>query len=175
MEIEKQTVADIEVDEGPTCLANNLRILRRRWGLSQMELAERLGLNRGNIASYEKGSAEPKLCNLLKISKLFKISIADLTQGDLDDDTVFVAAQGRFSQPSGDERQVIEQFFQRAEEIDRFLESIHHCYRFKTESLQEAPREVQMLMSYFDQIHEVAHNLMRQHRTALDFLRCKSK
>ena len=64
-------------------LPQNIRYLRKRQELSQEELATQVGLNRGNIASYENGTAEPKICNLLKIAHLFGISIADLTQKEL--------------------------------------------------------------------------------------------
>ena len=64
-------------------LNQNIRFLRKRLSLSQEELANRVGLNRGNIASYENGTAEPRICNLLKLSTLFGISIMDITQKDL--------------------------------------------------------------------------------------------
>ena len=49
----------------------NIRYLRKKMNLSQEELANAIGLNRGNIASYESGTAEPKIANLVKMSKLF--------------------------------------------------------------------------------------------------------
>lgn len=64
-------------------LSQNIRYLRKRQELSQEELALRVGLNRGNIASYENGTAEPKICNLLKLAQIFGISVTDLTQKDL--------------------------------------------------------------------------------------------
>jgi transcriptional regulator with XRE-family HTH domain len=64
-------------------LPQNLRNLRKRMNLSQEQFAKRIGLNRGNIASYEKGTAEPKICNLLKMANLFGVSILDLTARDL--------------------------------------------------------------------------------------------
>ena len=64
-------------------LANNIRNLRKRNSWSQEELAGKVGLNRGNIASYEKGTAEPKICNLVKIARCFGVSILELTGFDM--------------------------------------------------------------------------------------------
>lgn len=64
-------------------LANNLRFLRLREGLSQQALADSINLKRGNIASYEKGIAEPSIEKLLRISKRFKIDVDQLIQTDL--------------------------------------------------------------------------------------------
>ena len=58
-----------------TFLASNLRLLRKKFQWSQEEFASRVGLNRGNIASYENGSTEPKVQSLLKMSELFQLSI----------------------------------------------------------------------------------------------------
>jgi transcriptional regulator with XRE-family HTH domain len=63
--------------------ADNLKFLRKKAGLSQEQLGERIALNRGNIASYEKGTAEPRLENVLKIVKLFNIELSDLLEKDL--------------------------------------------------------------------------------------------
>ena len=66
-----------------TEFSNNLKYLRKSKGLSQEELAGKIGLNRGNIASYEKGTAEPKLENLLKIIRFFKVDLSDMLAVDL--------------------------------------------------------------------------------------------
>jgi transcriptional regulator with XRE-family HTH domain len=45
-----------------------LRELRLRAGLSQRELADRIGSTQSAIARMEKGEAEPKLCTLEKLA-----------------------------------------------------------------------------------------------------------
>jgi transcriptional regulator with XRE-family HTH domain len=45
-----------------------LRELRQRAGLSQRELAERIGSTQSAVARMEKGEAEPKLCTLRKLA-----------------------------------------------------------------------------------------------------------
>jgi ribosome-binding protein aMBF1 (putative translation factor) len=46
-----------------------LRELRQCAGLSQRELAERIGSTQSAIARMEKGEAEPKLCTLEKLAE----------------------------------------------------------------------------------------------------------
>ena len=64
-------------------LAENIKYLRNKLGLSQEKLAEMMGMNRGNIASYEKGMAEPRIENLLKLMTIFKVELNDLVKKDL--------------------------------------------------------------------------------------------
>lgn len=46
-----------------------LRELRRGAGLSQRELAERIGSTQSAIARMEKGAAEPRFCTLEKLAE----------------------------------------------------------------------------------------------------------
>jgi DNA-binding XRE family transcriptional regulator len=46
-----------------------LRELRQRAGLSQRELAERIGSTQSAIARMEKGGGKPKLCTLEKLAE----------------------------------------------------------------------------------------------------------
>ena len=66
-----------------TYIAKNLRYLRKLAELSQQGFASKVGLNRGNIASYEKGAAEPNTQNLLKIVRYFHIDLIDFVEKDL--------------------------------------------------------------------------------------------
>jgi transcriptional regulator with XRE-family HTH domain len=45
-----------------------LREMRQHAGLSQRELAERIGSTQSAVARMERGEAEPKFCTLEKIS-----------------------------------------------------------------------------------------------------------
>lgn len=64
-------------------IGQNLRYLRKQTNLSQQAFAEKIGLNRGNIASYEKGLAEPNSSKLIKITNYFKVDLADFINKDL--------------------------------------------------------------------------------------------
>lgn len=60
--------------------SNNLKILRKELELTQTQLADKLGLNRATLASYEEGRAEPKFESLQKIASFFKVSLDDILQ-----------------------------------------------------------------------------------------------
>lgn len=66
-----------------TYLSENIKHLRKEQSWTQGLLAERLGLKRSQIGSYEEGRAEPKISTLQKISALFQRSIDDLIHLDL--------------------------------------------------------------------------------------------
>lgn len=52
-----------------------LKILRRQYGLTQSQLAEKLGISTSTIGMYEQGRRTPNHKTLLSICRLFKISI----------------------------------------------------------------------------------------------------
>lgn len=49
--------------------------LRRRGGLSQEQLAERLGVTRQSVSKWEGGAALPELGKLVALSELFHVSV----------------------------------------------------------------------------------------------------
>ncbi|WP_127486825.1 helix-turn-helix domain-containing protein [Paenibacillus ehimensis] len=56
-------------------LAKNLRKVRTRKGLTQIQLAQRLRVNNATISKWESGSYEPNLEQLVSISKELDVSI----------------------------------------------------------------------------------------------------
>ncbi|MFB3921993.1 MAG: helix-turn-helix domain-containing protein [Terriglobia bacterium] len=55
-----------------------LRQLRRRKGLTQVQLAERLGLDRSYLADIERGKRNVSIVNLEIIAKGFGVSLSKL-------------------------------------------------------------------------------------------------
>lgn len=153
-------------------LSDNIRFLRKQLDLSQEELANRVGLNRGNIASYEKGTAEPKLCNLLSFAKFFNVSLLDLTQRDLKNyDTVPLSQNNQTF--SREEQPMLEEYVKHSEELKVVLEGLNsfHCYKRKT--IEEMPKDMKMLVDNFDKLFEVAQVLMDSHQELLAFVKSK--
>ncbi|MCC5918289.1 MAG: helix-turn-helix domain-containing protein [Cryomorphaceae bacterium] len=64
-------------------LSGNLKILRKRKGWSQGDMAARYDVSRSTVSAYEIGSAEPNIDTLLKFSEDFGISIDRLIRQDL--------------------------------------------------------------------------------------------
>lgn len=65
-------------------LSNNIRFLRKKAGLTQGELAEKLGINRAMISTYEEARSEPKLITLQHIAKFFGYNIHQLVEEPID-------------------------------------------------------------------------------------------
>jgi transcriptional regulator with XRE-family HTH domain len=66
-----------------TMINKNLKFLRTRAGLTQKQLAEKMGLKQPVIGAYEEDRATPPLACLLEISDLFKVSLDVLSRKDL--------------------------------------------------------------------------------------------
>jgi transcriptional regulator with XRE-family HTH domain len=63
-------------------LSVNIKSLRKKLGLTQSQLAEKLGIKRSLIGAYEEGRAEPKLTTLVSFARLFDISLDSLITKD---------------------------------------------------------------------------------------------
>lgn len=50
-----------------------VRMMRHGAGLKQVELAEKLGVSKGAVASYEIGRSEPNLKNLIGLSRILGV------------------------------------------------------------------------------------------------------
>ena len=61
-------------------------ILRKKEGLSQENLAEKLGVTRQTVSNWESGQTTPDIIQAKEISKIFKISLDDLTDNKLEFD-----------------------------------------------------------------------------------------
>lgn len=55
-------------------LSDKILTLRKRGGMSQEELAEKLNVSRQAVSRWELGSAQPDANNILQISKLFGVT-----------------------------------------------------------------------------------------------------
>ena len=166
---------DLGKEQVSIYLHQNLKVMRKKLRISQEELAMKVGLNRGNIASYEKGTAEPKICNLLRLSKFFRVSVLDLTQRDLREEESFQTANDNYEKISNGDRELLNQFQKRSEELEQVLQSLYTCNQFRAKTLSEMPKEMQILMINFEQLYEASQNLMRNHQALMEFIRCRMK
>jgi len=166
-----------QTDHQPIFLHQNIRFLRKQLKLSQEELGNRVGLNRGNIASYENGSAEPKICNLLKISNLFGVSIVDLTQKDLRNEDLLEEANEKFQKLNANELELMTQFAKRASELENVVNSIHTCFQFKVSSMGDtAPsKEMAMISMKFEELFDASNEIIDNHKALIDFINCRCR
>jgi transcriptional regulator with XRE-family HTH domain len=61
----------------------NLKFLRAQKGLTQKQLAEKLGLKQAAIGAYEEERSTPPLASLLDISRIFNVNLDALVSKDL--------------------------------------------------------------------------------------------
>ncbi len=64
-------------------LGSNIKTLRRRKGLTQDQLADKIGVNRAMIGSYEEGRATPKLSALSTMAHYFNVTLDELVNTDI--------------------------------------------------------------------------------------------
>ncbi len=63
-------------------IANRLVELRKKNGLSQEELADKLGLSRQAVSKWERAESSPDTDNLICLAKLYNMSLDDLLNTD---------------------------------------------------------------------------------------------
>jgi len=69
---------DLEIN-----FSKNIKLLRKRRGRTQDEVADTLGMKRSTLSGYENQVAQPGLSSLVAFSKYFNISIDTLLKIDL--------------------------------------------------------------------------------------------
>jgi len=62
--------------------ANRLLAYRKKFGYSQEQLAEKLGLSRQAVSKWERAEASPDTDNLIELARLYGISLDELVLGD---------------------------------------------------------------------------------------------
>lgn len=66
-------------------LGDKILMLRKKEGLSQEQLAEKLNVSRQAISRWESGSALPDASNIRQLSKVFAVSADYLLNDDMDE------------------------------------------------------------------------------------------
>ncbi len=59
-------------------LSENLRVLRKRFKLTQQEVADILGIDRSTYTFYEAGKSSPTKENIIKICDIFNVTVGYL-------------------------------------------------------------------------------------------------
>jgi len=68
---------------GDFMLEKNLKVLRKKNGLTQEDLASSLAVSRQAVCMWEKGERTPRVTMLTEISKLFDISLDHMVNGEM--------------------------------------------------------------------------------------------
>lgn len=78
-------------------VGENIIFLRKRNGMTQEALSERINVSRQTVAKWERGESEPDCSSLIRLSSLFNVTIDSLV-GNVDEDQkiVGVAPKGKY-------------------------------------------------------------------------------
>lgn len=64
-------------------IAENLRIMRQKYGYTLEALAEIIAVSRQTVAKWESGDSHPDIVNCIKLATLYKISLDELVNKPL--------------------------------------------------------------------------------------------
>ncbi len=166
----------------------NLRYLRNSKNLSQGALAEALELNRGNIASYEKGTAEPNLSNLLKIARFFDADPFELVESDLEQNRKVlinlskslvsdeqVPANGLVVTDQLQEKLTInnnqlQHFKRKSDEMMKILEGFRQFHKYKMESRGELSEDVRRMAMDYERLLEVLDEVLKSNKKLMEII-----
>ncbi len=163
----KQT-ADITLSN---YIAVNIRVLRKAAGWSQTELAERVNLNRGNIASYESGAAEPSICKLLRISNLFSVTSQDITRRDLSQPGELALARHAHMEAQTAHNNFAA-YRNRLQQLAGLVEAGHQLHTYKRETLASPCREAEVFALQYQQLYDLTRQLLKEHGSLLEEVGC---
>lgn len=80
-------------------LSEQLYTLRRRSGLSQEQLAEKLGVSRQAVSKWESGASTPESEKLIAISRYFNVTVDHLINGTSVEPSPAGSPEGKTSHP----------------------------------------------------------------------------
>ena len=56
-------------------IADRIKYLRDRYGMTQSDLAKRLGVSRNAVNLWEMSISSPSIANLIEMSKIFDVNV----------------------------------------------------------------------------------------------------
>ena len=62
-------------------IVNRLKLMRSRMGLTQEDVAEKVGVSRQAVAKWEKGETLPDIESCIKLADLFEVPVDMLVRG----------------------------------------------------------------------------------------------
>lgn len=104
--------------------SEKLTTLRKQAGLSQEQLADRLGVTRQSVSKWESGAALPELVKLISLSEMFDISLDYLVKDFMDE-------PGQVGESSPDTARLE----QKVDDLTRYVKGSFYAYDSKTRIL----------------------------------------
>ena len=67
------------------CLADNLKMMRNKYGYTLEGMAEIISVSRQTVAKWESGESYPDIINCQKLATLYKVSLDELVNKPLNE------------------------------------------------------------------------------------------
>lgn len=61
-------------------MVNNLKIFRKNSGLTQEQIAEKIGVSRQAVAKWENGDALPDIDNIIALADVYEVTVDSLVR-----------------------------------------------------------------------------------------------
>lgn len=90
-------------------LGDNLYNLRKQKGISQDEFAENLGVSRQAVSKWERNEAYPDTENLIAISRFYGVSMDDLINKSLNEESKFSEVSEDDTESNNDKENIKDQ------------------------------------------------------------------
>lgn len=104
--------------------SEKLMTLRKQAGLSQEQLADRLGVTRQSVSKWESGAAFPELVKLISLSEMFGVSVDYLVKDYLEE-----------QEQAGESGPDTARLEQKVDDLTRYVKGSFYAYDSKTRIL----------------------------------------
>ena len=78
-----------------TIVANNLVLLRKKFGYKQSEVAEKLNYSDKTISKWENAEMLPSVENLIELCKLYNVTLDEITK-EIEDDAIVKVEKDKY-------------------------------------------------------------------------------
>jgi len=161
-----------------TPLAHNIRYFRKMKRMSQEELSQALDIKRSNIAAYESKSVEPRLRIILKLAKLFNVSVRTLIETKINDGDEYLSYDQDTYDPAKvnlvpmdlEQNNDISEFVEKSMKIRKILEGFKAFYNFKKNNLKDSTPQQEKLLFDIDNFIQLMEHLLSYNESVINAL-----
>lgn len=157
------------MDDKIKALAQNIRFLRKKKGLNQLQLADKLDIKRSNIAAYETKNVEPRLRIILEMAKFFNVDLKTFIEEKINDESLIKGFESTIENPTGIEhiniskKEDVESFIEKSMKIRKILIGFKTFYSFRKTKIKQVTPAKDKIMSDIDNFimlieHMLSHN-----------------
>ena len=145
-------------------VGENIKHLRKAHQLSQCDLADKVGLKRGNIASYEKSAAEPRIDNVIKLADFFKVTICDFVKKDLSNGNIVESITEEITTKPVLVNDELKRIQEESENFENMINGMKCYHNLRISQIEEHTEHTKMLSNEVERLLSVVDSLMSSHK-----------